>query len=141
MRSRQEKRSKLLKTLAIGGGIAAAAGYAAGVLTAPKSGKQTRKDLKKITDKRLAETEQDLKKLHTELGKAIEDTRDSTGKLSKKAQGDLDTLLEKAKDTKEKARELISVIHEGGDASDKDLRRAVKDAQAAIGHLRDFLKK
>ena len=43
------------KVLAIIG--AAAAGFAAGILTAPKSGKETRKDLKKKAVKLKADTE------------------------------------------------------------------------------------
>jgi gas vesicle protein len=39
------------KRVAIGSGIAAAAGFVAGVLTAPKSGKETRADIKTATNK------------------------------------------------------------------------------------------
>lgn len=60
--------------------------------------------------------------------------------MNDKARKELDTLVDKARDTKEKAREVLSAVHEG-DAEDKDLKRAIKDANEAIEHLRDYLKK
>ena len=136
----RKNRRPNFKALAIGSGIAAAAGYLAGVLTAPKSGKATRGDIKQAADKGRAETERELKKLHTELDKAIKEAKIGSGKLGVKTQKELGGLVERAKDTKEKAREVISALHEG-DAADKDLKRAIKDARAAIDHLRDYLKK
>lgn len=131
---------KRVKNLAIGAAIAGAAGYVAGILTAPKSGKETRNDLKDAAEKGLTEAEKDLKKLHTELGKVLEDVKDQGDKLGGRAQKDLNDLLEKAKDTKEKAREILSAFHEG-DVEDKELRKAIKDANAAIDHIKDYLKK
>ena len=140
MGRRDRRKKSNLKRLAVGSGIAAAAGYVAGILTAPKSGRATRADLKQATDKGMAETERELKKLHTELDKAIKEAKARSGKVGVRTQKELNGLLEKAKDTKEKAREVISALHEG-DAADKDLNRAVKDARAAIDHLRAYLKK
>lgn len=138
---RKQDHKKSLKRLAIGSSVAAVAGYLAGILTAPKSGQQTREDLKTAATEGASKAEKDLKKLHTDLTTAIDETKKSGEKLSKKAQSELDDLLEKAKDTKEKARELISVIHEGGAADDKDLKKAIKNANDAIDQIRTYLKK
>ena len=129
-----------LKKLAVGGAIAAAAGFVAGILTAPKSGKETRDDIKVATTKSLKEAEKELKKLHTELDKIIAEVRKQSTKVSGKAQQDLTVILQKANATKEKDREVLSAVHEG-DAEDKDLKKAVKDATEALDHLRDYLKK
>lgn len=134
------KRSNTAKRLAVGGVIAAAAGYVAGVLTAPKSGKQTREDIKEAATKGLREAEKELKTLHTELNKVLADSKKKTDKLSTKAQKELSILVEQAANTKEKAREMLSAIHEG-DAQDKDLKKAVKDATAALENLRKYLQK
>ncbi|HTB48859.1 MAG TPA: YtxH domain-containing protein [Verrucomicrobiae bacterium] len=138
--SRRNRNQNNVKRLAIGSLLAGIFGYLAGILTAPQSGKETRQDIKETADRSLAEAEKDLKKLHTELGKVIEESKKTSDKLGGKAQKDLGTILEKAKDTKEKVREVLSAIHEG-DAEDKELAKAIKDANAAIDHLRDYLKK
>ncbi|MGZ6005331.1 MAG: hypothetical protein ACXWLH_04240 [Candidatus Saccharimonadales bacterium] len=140
MSRKDRQREALIKKVAIGSTIAAAAGYVAGVLTAPKSAKETRRDIKNAADKGWSEAEKDLKKLHTELDKVIKDITKNRNKVANGAKKDLDSLLDKAADTKEKAREVLSAIHEG-DAEDKDLKKAIDDAQEAIEHLRDYLKK
>jgi gas vesicle protein len=129
-----------LKKVAIGSGVAAAAGYVAGVLTAPKSGKQTRGDIKAAAKQSRAEAEKELKKLHTELDKIMKEAKTRGSKLSAKAQKELKILVQKAKNSKEKTREVISAIHEG-DADDQDLKRAIKNAHSSIDHLRDYLRK
>src|SRR6185312_141403 len=134
------RKDNTLKRIAIGGTIAAAAGYVAGILTAPKSGKDTRDDIKKNTSESMAQAEKELKKLQTDLGKVIDEARITGDKFSATARNDLSDLVDKAKDTKEKVREVISAVHEG-DAEDVDLKKAVKEANTALDHLRDFLKK
>ncbi|HWB39173.1 MAG TPA: YtxH domain-containing protein [Candidatus Saccharimonadales bacterium] len=129
-----------LKNVAIGSAIAAAAGFVAGILTAPKSGKETRKDIKNAAETGYREAEKQLKQLHTQLDKVVAEAKLKADKASGKAQKELNALVDKAKDTKEKAREMLSAIHEG-DAEDKDLKKAVKDATDALEHLRDYLKK
>jgi gas vesicle protein len=140
MMSRRDRQRENLKRLALGSAVAAAAGYVAGVLTAPKSGKGTRDDIRAAADRSRSDAEKDLKQLHTELGKAIKDAKAGSGKLSTRAQKEAADLIDKAKDSKEKAREVLSAIHEG-DADDADLRRAVKNANTAVKSLRKYLKK
>jgi gas vesicle protein len=136
----KKNQSNNLKKIVIGTGVAAAAGYVAGVLTAPKSGKETRGDIKAAAKQSRIEAEKELKRLHTELDKVMKEAKTRGGKLSDKAQKELKVLLEKTKTTKDKTREVISAIHEG-DADDQDLKRAIKNAQSSIEHLRDYLKK
>ncbi len=138
--SRRDRRSKNLKKVAIGSTIAAAAGYVAGVLTAPKSGKQTRDDIKNTADKGVAGAEKDLKKLYAELDKIITESKITKEKVGSKAQKDLTGLLDKAKSTKQKSREVLVALKKG-DAADKDLKNAVRDARDAIDHLKSYLKK
>jgi gas vesicle protein len=135
------KNSKsVIKTVAIGSAVAAAAGYVAGILTAPKSGKDTRKDIKTKADKSRSEVEKELKKLHTDLDKVIKEAKSAKDKAGSRAQKELGDITTRAKDAKEKVREVLSAVHEG-DAEDQDLKRAVKDGKAAISHLKDYLKK
>ena len=132
--------SKTVKKLALGTAFAGAAGYLAGILTAPKSGKETRGDIKDTAQRGITEAEKDLKKLHTELSQLLTEAKEKGTSVGGKTQKELTDLLTKAKDTKEKAREMLSVIHEGS-AEDKDLRKAISDATKAVDHIKTYLKK
>jgi gas vesicle protein len=140
MMGRRDRKRLNFKALAIGSSVAAAAGYVAGLLTAPKSGKQTRQDLKQAADKGATEAEKELKKLHGELDKVLAEAKVNGKKAGRKAQAELSELVAKAKDNRERAREILGAVREGK-AADKDLNKAVKDARAAVTHLRDYLKK
>lgn len=131
---------KTARRLAIGAALAGTAGYLAGLLTAPKSGKETRDELKQSGASSMSEVEKQLKLLHTELGKLVDDTKDSGNDMSDKAQKEFKKLVDTAKESKEKLREVISAIHEG-ETADKDLNNALSDAQHAIEHIKDYLKK
>lgn len=135
------RRNKRLKRIAISSGVvAAAAGYVAGVLTAPKSGKETRGDIKAAAKQSRVEAEKELKRVQDELEKVMKEAKTRGAKLSAKAQKELSELVEKAKNSKEKTREVVSAIHKG-DAEDHDLKQAIKNANSSIDHLREYLKK
>lgn len=128
------------KRFALGTIFAAITGYLAGILTAPKSGKETREDIKDAASKGLNEAEKQLKKLHTEFSQVIEDAKKRLDSVTGKAKQELETAIDIAKQGKEKVRVLLSAIHEG-DAEDKDLQKAIKDAQAALEELKRYLAK
>jgi len=125
---------------AAGAAIAAGIGYLAGILTAPKSGKETREDIKNTANQAISEAEKQLKTLHTQINDLADEAKKGGKELSKKAKGELDELVEMANDSKQRVREMISGIHEG-DADDKELQKAIKDAQKAVDHLRKYLSK
>ena len=79
-----------VKKIAIGTAIAGVAGYVAGILTAPKNGRETRKDIKDTAAKGVAEAEKKLKALHTELGHALDEAKSKGGELGDKAKKELD---------------------------------------------------
>src|SRR5690606_15383305 len=102
------------------------AGYVAGILTAPKSGKETRQDIKDTAVKGMREAERTLKKLHTELNDVLAEASERAGKLTGKAKEELETAANATRKAKETAREVLSAVHEGK-AEDKELEKAVKD--------------
>jgi gas vesicle protein len=124
--------------LAVGASIAAAIGYVAGILTAPKSGKETRDEIQKKAIKARTDAEHQLKNLNSELGSLIDDGKALANKANDKAKKELADILAKAHVAKDKAREMLSAIHEG-DAEDRDLQKAVDEADKAIKHLKKFL--
>lgn len=133
-------RAQEIKRFALGAALAAAAGYAAGVLTAPKSGKETRAEIQKRAVAGKVEAEKQLKKLHTQLSNTIDEAKGRASDLKGQAKVQLNDATDKGVKAKEKARELLSALHEG-DADDKDLQKAISDAKSAIDSLKDYLKK
>lgn len=131
---------KSTKRFALGTLMVVALGYLAGILTAPQSGKETRKDIKDTTAKGINAAEKELKQLHTQLADVLGQAKDRASDASGKAKEGLNEAVDNAKAAKEKAREILSAIHEG-DAEDKDLRRAIKEARTSIDHLKTYLGK
>ncbi len=130
--------NKDTKRFAIGAAIAAGVGYITGLLTAPKSGKETRNDVKDAAVKAKSETEKELKKLHSEVTSQIEKAKKIALDFSKEHKGDLDKAVSKAVAAKEKVREMLTALHDGG-ADDKELKAAVKEVNEAISHLKKYL--
>jgi gas vesicle protein len=128
------------RRFAIGAMIAGIAGYLAGLLTAPKSGRETRQDIKDTTARGMREAERQLKRLHTELNDVLAEASERAEKLSGLAREEFDVAVDATRHAKEKARQILSAVHEGR-AEDKELEKAIKDAQKAVSHLKDYLKK
>jgi gas vesicle protein len=131
---------KTAKRFALGTLFAAVAGYIAGILTAPKSGKETRAEIKDTATKSVNGAEKQLKKLHTELNKVINQAKGEADSVKGKAREEVDAAIAKTMAVKEKARQVLSALHEG-DADDKDLEKAIKEATKAIDHLKSFVAK
>lgn len=130
---------KTVKGMAIGALFAAIAGYVAGILTAPQSGKQTRKDIKDTANRGVHEAERQLKRLHTELNDVINEASERGEKLSGKAKEEFANVVKNTRVAKDKAREVLTALHEGK-ADDKDLERAVTEARKSVEHLKGYVK-
>ena len=128
------------KNLALGAVFAAVAGFLAGILTAPKSGRETRAEIKKAATMSVAEAEKQLKKLHTQLNTLLKDAKSEADSAKGKAKVELDSAMSKAGAVREKAREALSAVHDG-DVDDKDLKQVIDDATSAVDHLKAFVKK
>lgn len=127
------------KKVAIGAIIAGAVGYIAGLLTAPKSGKETRQDIKDTANKFAREAEKKLKSLHTELGELIDKANQLLVKESGKAKAGLDKALAVAKENQLKVKEVISAIR-NGETDQPELEKAIKEATKAKDHLAKYFK-
>lgn len=135
-----EPKSNIAARFAVGAAVTAALGYVAGLLTAPKSGAETREDLKNKAVETYSAAEKELKKLHTELGDTLKQFSGKADVLKKEGGKKLEEVLSKGHDAKEKARDVLSNLHEG-EVDDKDLKKAIQEASKAVENLRNFLKK
>ena len=120
--------------------VSAAAGYLAGLLTAPKSGKETRQDIKNAAEKYRVEAEQRLRVLKDELSVLVDDASNKARYYTEKGKKEVGLLVEKAQAAQNKAKEMLTAA-KNGQADDKDLDKAINEASSAKKHLLDYMKK
>jgi gas vesicle protein len=132
--------NKNSKKFAIGAIIAAGVGYVTGILTAPKSGKETREDVKNAAINAKREAEKKLKSLHSEIIVQLERAKRVTVQLQSSSKKELESMVESARRAKEKARDMLTALHDG-DVEDKDLKSAIDEVNQAVTHLRAYLDK
>lgn len=127
------------RKIALGALVAGAVGYVAGVLTAPKSGKETRQDIADKASDTKDEIIDQLKALQFELEDLIADAKNKATGMGAKAKAEMNEAVAAAKDAKEKASVLIKSA-KAGEADDPELNRAIKQAKAAAKNLAKYLK-
>jgi gas vesicle protein len=127
------------RKVAIGSALAGAAGYLAGILTAPKAGKETRQDVAAKAAEAGSETVDQLQGLESELKEVIKTTKVKTVAMSSSARTEFNEAVVKAKDAQNKAAQVIKAAKKG-EASDPDLNKAAKQARQALKNLSKFLK-
>lgn len=132
--------SKRSSNVALGGLLLAGLGYMVGVLTAPKSGRETRRDIQRAALRAKTEAEKNLKSVHSELNELIEKAKKGTNTASTRARLNIDEAIIKGQDAREKVREILSAFHEG-EPEDKDLRNALNEAKKSIEHLKKYAGK
>ena len=128
------------KDVAVGALVAGVAGYLAGILTAPKSGKETRQDIKNAAAKAKKEAERRLKDANAELNELIRKAGELAEQTKGKASAEFEKIRAQAVEVRQKTREVLSAIHEG-EADDDDLQNAVDEVNKATEHLQKYFDK
>lgn len=128
------------KKWALGAVAAAVAGFVAGILTAPKSGKETREDIKNTANRVVSEAEKQLKKIHSEMNVVVEDAKELLQGKTGKTRADIESAISAAKEKQSKVRELLSALRDGGASDDPELSKGLDEAKSALSHLRKFIK-
>lgn len=123
--------------IVVGAALAAAAGYAAGILTAPKAGKETRADIKKASEKGMAEAKKRGEQIQVELADLTARAKTDLNRLTGRAKEE----LSKAIDIASHAKDKVAGVAKNGSASDKDFDKALAEAKLALDHLKSFLTK
>lgn len=119
---------------------AAGMGYIAGILTAPKSGKETRKDIHNKAVETKEELTKKLDDVSTELGAAIEKGKTRVKNLEAGAKAEVEKAVNAAVLARDKAKDVIAAVKRG-EAEDKDLKKAVNDVHSAVDNLKKYLQK
>jgi gas vesicle protein len=127
------------KKFALGALVGGLAGYLTGVLTAPKSGRETREDIANKADSIKSGAEQQLQDVIDELNSTIDDLKSKSLALSAKAREEYDERLMQAKDARNKANLVMKAV-KAGEAEDPELNKAVKQGRQAAKNLVKYLK-
>ena len=118
----------------IGSGIlVAAAGYVAGILTAPRSGRRTRNKLKNGAD---------IKVVEKELRDVYDETKKDLAKLSKehpKLTAKLNDVKEEALNSQGQVQKILKAASKAG--SDSDLNDALQEAKKSLNSIKKYLSK
>lgn len=125
---------------ALGALVLGIIGYIAGLLTAPKSGKDTREDIKDTANRVVSEAEKQLKQLHSELNIVIDDAKKVLDAKTGKAKEEIVAAFTTAKEKQVKVKVLLSALRDGGASDNPELTKAATDAKKAVSHLKTFLK-
>jgi gas vesicle protein len=127
------------RKMALSAVIAGVAGYIGGVLTAPKSGKETRKKLTEEAEGFKDSAEEQLQKANEDLKVLLKAAKTKTVSLSAQAKEEFNEALLRAKDAQNKASSTLKAI-KNGEAEDPELNKAVKQAKLAAKNLGRFFK-
>lgn len=120
---RRKQRAQNAKRLAIGIGAAATAGLAAGLLLAPKSGKETRKDLKEKAEEVVENTKEAVVKKTKSLKESASEAAHGISDVLKEAHEKKESVGE---DLKEGRQDVAKAIHRTSDKIAEDLTHSDK---------------
>lgn len=127
------------RNFAIGALIAGAAGYITGVLTAPKSGKETREDIVDKAEDIKQSAEDQLQAAHDEVADLVKSAKQKTLALNAKARGEFNEAVASAKDAQNKGASVLKAV-KAGEASDPELNKAIRQLKQAQKNLAKYLK-
>ena len=126
------------RKLAIGTALAGAVGYVTGILTAPKSGKETREDIADKAEDLKEGAEEQLQTAHDELNELIATAKNKSVALGSKARIEFNEAVVRAKDAQNKASHVIKAVR-AGQADDPALNKSIKQAKQAKKNLSKYL--
>ena len=132
-------KSKNVKKVALSAVVGAAAGFVAGVLLAPKSGKETRADLKKGAKDAAKAAHKQLDHAHQELSRYVDKAEAQAAKLGSAVKSEALDALTRGRKTRDQAATIIAAV-KSGNSNDEDLDLAVKNAKAALDSLKQYFK-
>lgn len=126
------------RKLAIGTALAGAVGYVTGILTAPKSGKETREDIADKAEDIKEGAEEQLQAAHDELDELIKIAKNKSVALGSKARVEFNEAVVRARDAQNKASHVLRAVR-AGQADDPELNKAIKQAKQAKKNLSKYL--
>lgn len=128
------------RKIALSALVAGLIGYGVGILTAPKSGKETRNDVRKSAESYTRKLEIKLKKYHVDITELIAEAKVIGLSYKGKAKNELNKLTDIALEARHRISLALTALHEG-EKVDVELEDAINDATDSIDKLRNFVDK
>jgi gas vesicle protein len=135
MNDNNSKGGKIIATVVLAG----IAGYVAGVLTAPKSGQETRQDIRDGASRAVQAAEERLLALREDIDDLIEIASVKVSSAKGRAKDQLNDAIDTAKDARTKTAEVARAVRRG-EAEQPELNRAMKQLKDAKKNLTKYLK-
>lgn len=128
------------RKFAVGAIVAGVAGYVTGILTAPKSGKDTRQDIKDKAEEVGSKLVEELKQAQTELNKMLHLAKEKSSALNASAREGFNEAVIRAKDARNKSATVLKAV-KAGTSDERELDLALKNLRQAMKNLGKFLKR
>lgn len=129
------------KKFGLGVILGAVFGAVTALLTAPKSGKETRQDIKDKAGELKGTAERKLKDAHKELDKLADEAKAKAKELQGKAKDEMDEYAKKAEELKGRAKTAITSIKSGDDDNDDaTIDQLLKDVAAVKNKITTKVK-
>ena len=116
------------------------AGVAAGILLAPKSGKETRQDIKRVSQDAAHKAMEHVHKVQSDLANQLQKAEAQLKKMTSSAKDDAKAAVAAAKKSRDQLASVVDAV-KNGSSDDEDLDIAVKNAEASLLSLKKYFKK
>lgn len=127
------------RKIAVGALVAGVGGYLTGLLTAPKSGEETRAQIADKAQDAKTDATVALEKAQDELTETLKSAQEKTVALSAQARDEFNEAVIRAKDAQNKTKLVLKAL-KNGEAEDPELNKAAKQVKQAQKNLSKFLK-
>ena len=130
---------KKLRNLYFVASLVGLMGYLLGLLTAPKSGRELRREMKSTGRKNLSLLEKQLKAQYSDLNLQLQELESRMDVSSKIVTESINKYIVDARILQKKSKHLLSALHDGV-ASDDELIRVIKELKNLKTSIKKYFK-
>jgi gas vesicle protein len=126
------------RNIIVGAILVGAASYVAGILTAPKKGKETREDIRHASVNFKISLEKSLKKLYADSSQQLERALHVNQKLTAQTKKELDLLVASVKHAKDRIKIYLTSLRDG-EIEEEEITLLLSDGRDNTERLKFFV--
>ena len=126
------------RNIVVGAILVGAASYLAGILTAPKKGKETREDIRHASVNFKISLEKSLKKLYADSSKQLDRALNVKQDLTRQTKKELDLLIASVRHAKDKIKVYLTALRDG-DIEEEEITLLLSDGRDNTERLKYFV--